>query len=193
VGSTLGGIWRVASVSERVLSKRGGRAPRCGRACPALGGLLANAECWLDCLAVLVPAAVGVPVCMPVGLRVLRGLGRGFALGLVGGGLPPRRCAVTVSGGIDRAKALAVAAAASNTARRILGSVVAAAAASAAACRAAASALSAKLCCWTLEFLAGSGPAAAKVLAALAGWPLPLSLVLVLRFTSGALLMTASA
>jgi hypothetical protein len=74
---------------------------------------------------VLVPAAVGVPVCMPVGLRVLRGLGRGpgFALGLVGGGLPPRRCAVTVSGGIHRAQAplvLAVAAAASSTARRIL-------------------------------------------------------------------------
>ncbi len=41
---------------------------------------MANAGCWLDCLAVLVPAAVGVPVCMPVGLRVLRGLGRGFAL-----------------------------------------------------------------------------------------------------------------
>jgi hypothetical protein len=78
---------------------------------------LANAECWLDCL--LVPAAVGVPVCMPVGLRVLRGLGRGFALGFVGGGLPPRRCAVKVSGGIDRAKALAVAAAASSTARWI--------------------------------------------------------------------------
>jgi hypothetical protein len=133
---------------------------------------------------VLVSAAVGVPVCMSVGLRVLRGLGRGFALpvGLFGGGLPPRRCAVTVSGGIDRAKALAVAAAASNTARRILGSVVAVAAASAAACRAAASALSARLCCWTLEFLAslsaGSGPVAAKALAALAGWPLPLSLVL---------------
>jgi hypothetical protein len=89
VGSTLGGTLRVASVAERVLSKRGGRAPGCGRACPALGGLLANAECWLDCLpvAVLVPAAVGVPVCMPVGLRVLRGMGRGFALGLVGGGL----------------------------------------------------------------------------------------------------------
>ncbi len=99
MGSTLGGmIWRVASVAERVLSKRGGhgRAPGCGRACPALGGLLANAECWLGCL--LVPAAVGVtvPVCMPVtvGLRVLCGLGRGFALGFVGGGLPPRRCAV---------------------------------------------------------------------------------------------------
>ncbi len=102
MGSTLGGIWRVASVAERVLSKRGGRAPGCGRACPALEGLLANAECWLDCL--LVPAAVGVPVCMPVGLRVLRGLGRGFALGFVGGGLPPCRCAVRVSGGIDRAK-----------------------------------------------------------------------------------------
>ncbi len=88
MGSTLGGIWRVASVAGRVLSKRGGRAPGCGRACqcPALGGLLANAECWLGCLAVLVPAAVGVPVCMPVGLRVLRGLGRGFALGLVGSG-----------------------------------------------------------------------------------------------------------
>ena len=92
VGSTLGGIWRVASVAERVLSKRGGRAPGGGRACPALGGLSANAECWLDCLAVLVPSAVGagVPVCTPVGLRVLRGLGRGLAL-LVGGGLPPRR------------------------------------------------------------------------------------------------------
>jgi len=190
----LGRIWRVASVVERVLSKRGGRAPGRGRACPALGGLSANAECWLDCLAVLVLSAVGAgaPVCMPVGLRVLRGLGRAFAL-LVLGGLPPRRCVGTASSGIVEAKALAVAAAASNTARRILGSVVAAAAASAAACRAAASALSARLCCWTLEFLAGSGPAAAKALAALAGWPLSLSLVLVLRFTSGALLMTASA
>ncbi len=70
MGPTLGGIWRIARVVERVLSKRGGRAPGCGRACPALGGLLANAGCWLDCLAVLVPATVGVLVCMPVGLRV---------------------------------------------------------------------------------------------------------------------------
>ena len=47
-----------------------------------LGGLLAIAESWRDCLAVLVPVAVGagVPVCMPVGLRVLRGLGRGLAI-----------------------------------------------------------------------------------------------------------------
>ena len=42
VGSTLGGILRVASVAERVLSKRGGRAPGCwrrGLSCPwgALG------------------------------------------------------------------------------------------------------------------------------------------------------------
>jgi hypothetical protein len=34
-----------------------------------------------------------------------------------------------------------------------------------------------------LKFLAGSGPAAAEVLVALAEWSLSLSLVLVLRFT----------
>ena len=51
-----------------------------GLVLPLWGALLANAECWLDCLAVLVPAAAGVPVCMPVGLRVLRGLGRGLIL-----------------------------------------------------------------------------------------------------------------
>ncbi len=68
VGSTLGGIWQVASGAERVLSERGGRAPGCGLACPAPGGLLANAECWPGCLGGLVPAVVGagVPVCMPV-------------------------------------------------------------------------------------------------------------------------------
>ena len=93
MGSTLGGTLRVASAAGRLLLKLGGRAPGCGRACPALGGLLALAKCWRDCLAVLVPVAVGagVPVCTPVGLRALRGLGRGFAL-RVGGGLPPRRC-----------------------------------------------------------------------------------------------------
>ena len=43
-----GGILRVASVAERLL-KLGGRAPRCGRACPALGGLLVVfkvGSCW---------------------------------------------------------------------------------------------------------------------------------------------------
>ncbi len=39
-------------------------------------------KCWRDCLAVLVPVAVGagMPVYMPVGLRVLHGLGRGLAI-----------------------------------------------------------------------------------------------------------------
>ena len=168
-------------------------APVCWRAFrPSLGGLLAFVGCWVHrgCLAVLVPVAVGAGV--PGALRVLRGQALVFAL-RVGGGLPPRRCVGTVSCGAACASALAVAAAARSTARRILGSSAAVAAASAAACKAAAARFSAGLCCWTLEILAGSGPAAAKALAALAGWPLPLSLVLVLRFTSGALLMTASA
>ena len=194
----MGRIWRVASVAERVLSKRGGRAPGWGRACPALGGLSANAECWLDCLAVLVLSAVGAgaPVCMPVGLRVLRGLGREFAL-LVLGGLPPRRCVGTASSGIVEAKALAVAAAASSTARRIFGSVAAAAAASAAACRAAAFAWSARLCCRAvgLIMIADAGSAVAEALAALAEWSLSMSWARRLRFMvelkDGSLFVTA--
>ena len=156
-------------------------APVCWRAFrPSLGGLLAVVGCWVHrgCLAVLVPVAVGAGV--PGALRVLRGQALVFAL-RVGGGLPPRRCVGTVSCGAACASALAVAAAARSTARRILG------------CKAAAARFSAGLCCWTLEIRAGSGPAAAEALAALAGWTLPLSLVLVRRFTSGTLLMTASA
>ncbi len=53
--------------------------------------------------------------------------------------------------------------------------LAAVAAASAAACKAAAARFSAGLCCWTLEFPAGSGPAAAEALAALAEWSLSLS------------------
>ena len=83
---------------------------------------------------------------------------------------------------VSCASALAVAAAAMSTARRILGSSAAVAAASAAACKAAAARFSAGLCCWTLEFFAGSGPAVAEALAALAEWTLSLSLVRVLRF-----------
>jgi hypothetical protein len=90
--------------------------------------------------------------------------------------------------------ALAVVAAARSTARRTSGSShlaavaaasAAVAAASAAACKAAAAKFSAGMCCWTLEFLAGSGPAVAEALAALAEWSLSLSLVRVLRFTVG--------
>ena len=170
-------------------------APVCWRAFrPSLGGLLAVVGCWVHrgCLAVLEPVAVGAGV--PGALRVLRGQSLVFVLRVrLGGGLPPRRCVGTVSCGAACASALAVAAAARSTARRILGSSAAVAAASAAACKAAAARFSAGLCCWTLEILAGSGPAAAEALAALAGWTLPLSLVLVRRFTSGTLLMTASA
>ena len=177
-----GRILRVASIAERALLKLGGSAPDCGRACPALGGLLAIAECWRDCLAV------------PVGLRVLGGLGRGFAL-LVLGGLPPRRCVGTASSGIVEAKALAVAAAASSTARRIFGSVAAAAAASAAACRAAAFAWSARLCCRTvgLIMIADAGSAVAEALAALAERSLSMSWARVLRLElkDGSLFITA--
>ena len=97
MGPTSGGILRVASVAERVLSKRGGRAPGCWRrACPALGGLLAIAECWRGCSAVLGPVAVGVGA----GLLILRGLALPLGLALRGGGLPPRRCGGTGSNGI---------------------------------------------------------------------------------------------
>ena len=79
VGPTSGGILRVASVAERVLSKRGGRAPGCWRrACPALGGVLAIVECWRGCSAVLEPVAVGAGA----GLRVLRASSLTLPLGL---------------------------------------------------------------------------------------------------------------
>jgi len=132
---------------------------------------------------------------MPVGLRVLRVLGRAFAL-LVLGGLPPRRCVGTASSGIVEAKALAVAAAASNTARRICG-FVAAVAASAAACRAAAFAWSARLCCRAvgLIMIADAGSAVAEALAALAEWSLSMSWARRLRFMvelkDGSLFVTA--
>ena len=132
---------RVADVVEeaaRSLPVLAVDVPVCWRAFrPSLGGLLAVVGCWvhrgsLGSLAVLVPVAVGagVPVCMPVGLRVLCGLGRGFAL-RVGGGLPPRRrgCTVPVSCAPVCASALAVAAAASSTARRAARSLHLAAAA----------------------------------------------------------------
>jgi hypothetical protein len=85
---------------------------------------------------------------------------------------PPRRCACNVSCAPVCASALAVAAAASSTARRTGGSshLAAAAAASAAAVhRAVAAALSAGLCRSSVRVTAGSGPAAAEALAALAG------------------------
>jgi hypothetical protein len=87
-----------------------------------------------------------------------------------GGGLPPRRCACTVSRAPVCASALAVAAAASSTARRTRGSshLAAVTAASAAARRAAAAALSAGLCRRTVGLIAGSGLAVAEALAALA-------------------------
>jgi hypothetical protein len=73
--------------------------------------------------------------------------------------------------------------------------LAAVAAASAAACEAAAARFSAGLCCWTLEFLAGSGPAVAEAPAAFAEWSLSSSLVRVLRFTvelkDGSLFVTA--
>ncbi len=47
-----GGILRVANVAGRLLLKLGGRAPGCGRACPALVGLLVVGSCWRDCLVV---------------------------------------------------------------------------------------------------------------------------------------------
>ena len=142
-------------------------APGRGRFCPSLKRLL----------------AVG-GLCWPCWVRVLRGRGLGLAL-LVGGGPPPRRrgCPLPVSFAPVCASALAVAAAARSTARRIHGSSAAVAAASAAARKAAAARFSAGLCCWMLEFLSGSGPAVAEVLAALAEWSLPLSLVRVFRLT----------
>ena len=146
------------------------KVPVCWRAFrPSLGGLLEAVGCWVHrgCLAVPVAVGSGGPgATVPADLRGLRGL-LGFGLRVrVEGGLPPRRRGCTVP--VSCASALAVAAAAMSTARRILGSSAAVAAASAAACKAAAARFSAGLCCWTLEFFAGSGPAVAEALAALA-------------------------
>ena len=181
----------VASVAERLL-KLGGCAPGCGRACPALGGLLVAGSCWRDCLVVGLPVValgVGVPVC----LRFRRGRALGFAL-RVGGGLPPRRCACIVSCAPVCASALAVAAAASSTVWRIRGSShsAAAAAALAAVRRAAAAGLSATGLCRSSVRL-DSGAAAAEALG-LVGLSLPSGLVRG-RFTrgtkGGSLLFTA--
>ena len=183
-----GGILRVASIAERLLLKRGGCAPGCGRACPALGGLSVVGSCWRDCLVVGPPVvALGVGVGVSVCLRFRRG--RALR---VGGGLPPRRCACTVPCAPVCASALAVAAAASSTVWRIRGSShsAAAAAALAAVRRAAAAGLSARLCRSSV-----SGSAAAEALAALVGLSLPSGLVRI-RFTTGikdgsSLLLTA--
>ena len=86
---------------------------------------------------------------VPVGLRFRRGRAPGFALLIAGGGLPPRRCACTVSCALVCANALAVAAAATSTVWRIQGSshLAAAAAAIAAVRRAAAAGFSAERGC----------------------------------------------
>ncbi len=115
-----GGILWVVSIAEvaaQLLLLVGG-APGCGRACPGrpLGGcwrLLdpshAGETAWSPA-SVRLPMALGAGV--PVGLRFLRGRAPslGFAL-RVGGGLPPRRCACTVSCAPVSASALAAAAA----------------------------------------------------------------------------------
>ena len=177
-----GGILRVGvSMAERLLLKRGGCAPGCGRACPALGGLSVVGSCWRDCLVVGPPVvALGVGVGVSVCLRFRRG--RALR---VGGGLPPRRCACTVPCAPVCASALAVAAAASSTVWRIRGSShsAAAAAALAAVRRAAAAGLSARLCRSSVGLVSGS--AAAEALAALAGLSLALGWVRAVRFTTG--------
>ena len=76
-----GGILRVgASIAERLLLKRGrgGCAPGCGRACPALGGLPVSVQvvgsCWRDCLVVTVgPPVVALGVGVSICLRFRRG------------------------------------------------------------------------------------------------------------------------
>ncbi len=133
-----GGILRVASIVAEVATRLKllllvGGAPGCaGRACPAaLGGLLEIAGLLCQ-LARLLGCAKScrwllalVPVCLHMGLRVLRGRALRFAL-RVGGGLPPQPRGLvgvpvlTVSCGAVEASASAVVAAASSTARRMI-------------------------------------------------------------------------
>ncbi len=153
---------------------------------------------------VRLPVALGA---VPAGFRFRRGRALGTAL-RVGGGLPPRRCACTVSCAPVCARAQAVAAAASRIARRIRGlshSAAAAASAAVRTSRAAAAAFSATGLCPShghgrslVRLISGSAAAnSAEALAALAGLSLPSGLVRAVRFTTGrkdrSLLITASA
>jgi hypothetical protein len=58
-----GGMLRVAKVAERVLLKLGGRAPDCGRACPALGGCTL-ADHWHAGEPVRLAGSVRLPVAL---------------------------------------------------------------------------------------------------------------------------------